>query len=92
MRNSRHYFLGKMLSNPERIMAHGIVRVYDRWILANSPPGIRISLGRFRRGHGHEMVLIEFLFAEKNIEDQEFCFSAKYGYHNFFCNNGCLCS
>jgi hypothetical protein len=53
-------------------MAHGVVHVYGQLVLANSPFGDRIFLGLFWCRHGQEMVLIEFLFTGKSIEDQEF--------------------
>jgi hypothetical protein len=53
-------------------MVNGVVQVYDRLIFANSPLGVRIFLGLFWCNPGQEMILIDFLFAGRNIEDQEF--------------------
>jgi hypothetical protein len=75
MRNFRHCFPGKIPRNLARVIADGIIYVYNHLILTNSPFGAPIFLGSFWCNRSQEMVLIEFLFAEKSIEDQECCFS-----------------
>jgi hypothetical protein len=44
MKNSHHYFPDKILSNLPPMTGHGVIRVYDHLVLANSPLGVRIFL------------------------------------------------
>jgi hypothetical protein len=65
-------------------MVDGVVHVEDQFVSANFSLGLCIFIGRFWCNSSQEIVLIDFLFAGKNIEDQELHSSEKYGYDSRF--------
>jgi hypothetical protein len=58
--------------------------MHKQWFVANPALGVRVFSGYFWRNNGQEVVLIKFVSAGKDIEDEEFRCSEKYGHHGFF--------
>jgi hypothetical protein len=80
MGNFRHFSSVEILLDLASVMTHGIVHVDDQLFPVDSPLGVRIFLGKFWCNNSQEMVLIEFLFARKNTEDQKFRLGEEYGH------------
>jgi hypothetical protein len=72
MKNSHHCFAGQNTLEYRVHPGTCGVYVYSQLVFVISPLGVRVFLGSFWCNHGEKMILVEFLFARKSIQDQGF--------------------